>query len=72
MTKKEFLASVEAFLAVYKYRPTRLGVDALRDPQFVFNLRKGRECREATQERVLGFMEQKAKEFRQKCDGKAA
>jgi hypothetical protein len=35
---------------------TSFGTLALRQPNFVFQLKDGRECREATQEKVLEFM----------------
>ena len=56
MNKKDFLEFVETFLAQSLMRPSTLGVLAIKDPMFVSLLRKGRECREATQTRVLDFI----------------
>lgn len=57
MTKSEFLKSIERFLEEYRLTPTSFGMNAIKDPNFVFNLRNGRECREETQKKVLEFME---------------
>ena len=42
MTPAEFLARVEAFLASEGISASAFGVQTLRDPSFVFDLRKGR------------------------------
>lgn len=69
MTKKDFLEKVEFFLKKNKMTPTAFGIASANNPGFVFDIRSGRECREATQKRVLGFMEeyekaQKGAEYR--------
>lgn len=56
MRKAEFLEKVEDFLERTKMSPTAFGTKAKAEPNFVFELRKGRECREEVQERVLRFM----------------
>lgn len=56
MLKKDFLEKVNDFLDVSVMPPATFGVLAIGDPSFVLKLRKGRECREKTQERVLAFM----------------
>ena len=58
MTKKDFLEKVEFFLKKNKMTPTAFGIASANNPGFVFDIRSGRECREATQKRVLGFMEE--------------
>ena len=47
---------VEAHLRATGVSPTRFGVEAVRDPRFVFQLRNGREPRKATRERVLRYI----------------
>ena len=56
MRKKDFLESIEAFLVRNNMSPTTFGIKSTAEPSFVFDLRKGRECREAKQEKVLAFM----------------
>ena len=51
------LREVEKFLNRSETAPTRFGRDAVGDPRFVFDLRKGREPRPATVARVLAFLE---------------
>lgn len=57
MTKKEFLEKVEEFMKDTGISPTVLGMKAVNDSRLIFMLRDGRECREATQEKVLAFMD---------------
>ncbi len=54
--QEEFLAEVEAYLASSGIEPTPFGLRALKDPRFVFDLRKGRACSSRTIDRVRGFM----------------
>lgn len=56
MTKKEFLETIEDFLKKNEIAPTTFGIKAYNDPNLVFNLRNGRECREETQNKVLNFI----------------
>ena len=51
------LREVEKFLNRSQTAPTRFGRDAVGDPRFVFDLRRGREPRAATAERVRAFLE---------------
>jgi hypothetical protein len=50
------LGRIDAFLRRTKMSATRFGRDAVRDPNFVLNLRGGREPRPATRSRVLAFI----------------
>ncbi len=56
MTRKDFLEKIEEFLRKNKIAPTALGIASINNPGLVFDVRKGRECREAVQQRVLEFM----------------
>lgn len=56
MTRKEFAETIESFLKKHNIAPTTFGTMANKEPNFVFLIREGRECREATQERVLAFI----------------
>lgn len=57
MTEPEaFKAEIEAFIAKNGIAPTRFGKDAVGDPKFVFDLRRGREPSWRTAERVKAFM----------------
>lgn len=51
-----FLADVETFLERHAMDPTRFGVEALKDPRFVFDLRAGRAPRLSTVDRVRRYM----------------
>ena len=48
---------VEKFLRQTKTAPTRFGREAVGDPRFVFDLRRGREPRTTTIRRVKQFLE---------------
>lgn len=50
------LTRVERHLRSNAVAPSRFGRDAAGDPQFVFDLRRGREPRAATADRVLAFI----------------
>jgi hypothetical protein len=52
----EFLARVEAALIVHDIAPGIFGINVLKDPQFVFDLRKGRECRRSTIDKVDAYI----------------
>jgi 2,4-dienoyl-CoA reductase-like NADH-dependent reductase (Old Yellow Enzyme family) len=52
------LTRIDAFLRRTKMSPTRFGREAVRDPNFVLNLRDGREPRRATRRRVLAYIDQ--------------
>ena len=51
------LRRIDAYLRSTRTAPTRFGRDALGDPNFVFNLRDGREPRAATVLRVQRYLE---------------
>lgn len=51
------LAHVERHLKRTRTPPTRFGRDAVGDPNFVTNLRDGREPRPKTLARVLAFID---------------
>ncbi len=53
----KLLREVEKFLNRSKIAPTRFGRDAVGDPRFVFDLRRGREPRPGTEKRVRAFLE---------------
>jgi 2,4-dienoyl-CoA reductase-like NADH-dependent reductase (Old Yellow Enzyme family) len=48
---------VERYLRRSGMPPTRFGRECVRDPRFVFDLRKGREPRERTLRRVSAFLD---------------
>jgi hypothetical protein len=50
------LLIVERHLRRSAKAPSRFGRDVAGDPRFVFDLRRGREPRPATSERVLAFI----------------
>ena len=56
MDKIAFSDKIEKFLKKYQISASKFGVMANKEPNFVFLVRKGRECREETQKRVLAFM----------------
>ncbi len=51
------LREVEKFLRHSRTAPTRFGREAVGDPRFVFDLRRGREPRPRTVARVVAFLE---------------
>ena len=51
------LREVEKFLNRSQTAPTRFGREVVGDPRFVFDLRRGREPRQTTVERVRAFLE---------------
>jgi len=57
-----FLADIERFLASAAVDPTTLGKQALGDPSFVFDLKKGRSPSTRTIEKVRAWMRQQAPE----------
>lgn len=50
------LRTVEKFLRRHRMAATTFGRRAARDPRFVFDLRRGREPRPATERRVARWM----------------
>ena len=51
------LREVEKFLRRSDVPPTRFGREAVGDPRFVFDLRRGRDPRPGTIARVLAYLE---------------
>lgn len=50
---------IELYLRRTRTAPTSLGRDALNDPRFVFDLRKGRKIGEATAARVNAWLDRR-------------
>ncbi|HEX8064827.1 MAG TPA: hypothetical protein VF535_16640 [Allosphingosinicella sp.] len=55
------LDRIDRHLRRSKMSPSRLGRDAVGDPNFVMNLRDGRQPRPATLERVAAFLDRAEK-----------
>lgn len=53
---RTLIQDVEEFIALHNVAPTTFGNDALGDRHFVFQLRRGRDCKLSTAERVRTFM----------------
>jgi predicted transcriptional regulator len=53
---EQFRQTVEAFLARSRIKPTEFGRQAVGDPSFVLNLRRGRSPTLATADKVLAFI----------------
>ncbi len=53
---EQFIAEMEAFLAETGMSPTALGIEALKDPNFVFQVRQGRAPGICIVDKVLRFM----------------
>jgi predicted transcriptional regulator len=64
MMLEKFKSEVEAFLEETGITPSRLGREALKDPCFVFGLRKGTDPRAGTIEKVQGTMRELRKASR--------
>jgi hypothetical protein len=58
------LDRIDHYLRSSKSSPSRLGRDAVGDPNFVMNLRDGRRPRQATMDRVLAFIERQEERIR--------
>jgi hypothetical protein len=54
------LREVERFLSTTAMPPTRFGMEALRDPRLVFDLRRGRQPGARTEARVRAYMERRS------------
>lgn len=52
------LTRIERYLQFTRTPPTRFGRDVVRDPNFVLNLREGREPRASTTRRVQAYLDQ--------------
>jgi len=57
------LHQVEKYLRLTRTPPARFGRDALGDPNFVFDLKDGREPRAATRSRVLSYIARRQAEL---------
>lgn len=58
----ELLRRIEIYLKRSGMPAARFGREAVRDPRFVADLRRGREPRTRTIERVRAFIERKGEE----------
>ena len=58
------LDRIDHYLRASKTSPSRLGRDAVGDPNFVMNLRDGRQPRQATLDRVIAFIERAEERIR--------
>jgi hypothetical protein len=58
-TPDELRSAVEDFIEATATSPTRFGLEAVGDPNFVRNLTAGREPRSRVVNRVLAFMRQR-------------
>jgi len=61
MTLNTFRKRVEDFIQAHGLSPTTFGRDLAGDPNFVADLRAGREPREATKRKVLDAMKARLK-----------
>jgi len=57
LTQSEFIARVDAYLAATGMSASKFGKEAVGDPNFVGDLKGGREPRTKTRDRALAFME---------------
>ena len=55
---EQFLAEIEAFLLATGMDATKLGKEALNDPNFVFGLRKGRSPSARTIDKVRTYLDE--------------
>jgi len=58
------LERIDRYLRATRSTPSRLGRDAVGDPNFVTNLRDGRQPRPSTLERVIAFIEREEARIR--------
>ncbi len=56
------LTKIERHLRSTAISPSRFGREAACDPRFVFDLRRGREPRDATARRIIAFMSNRQQE----------
>ena len=56
MTKEDFKKTITDFIENTGMSATAFGLAAANNPNFVFDINKGRECREETQARILNFI----------------
>lgn len=73
MMTDQFRDHVEAFLAATGFKPTEFGRQAVGDPSFVLNLRRGRSPRLATADKVMTFISAyQARQGHAGADGRTA
>lgn len=58
------LDRIDRYLRASKTTPSRLGRDAVGDPNFVMTLRDGRQPRQATLDRVNAFLDRQEAHIR--------
>lgn len=58
------LDRIDRYLRATKTTPSRLGRDAVGDPNFVMGLRDGRQPRQATLDRVIAFLDRQEEHIR--------
>lgn len=51
------LRRIERYLRLSGTAPTRFGIDSVRDPRFVFDLRLGRQPGDALERRVQSYLD---------------
>ena len=61
------LRRVERHLRLSGTPPTRFGRECVRDPQFVFDLRRGREPGPRVSARVVAYIERREKQEAAPC-----
>jgi hypothetical protein len=54
----ELLGRVERYLRRSGTPPTRFGREALGDPRFVFDIRRGRQLQRRTERRLADYLDQ--------------
>ena len=54
---EQFVSRVEAFLEAHRFKPSEFGRQAIGDPSFIVNLRRGRSPTLATADKVLAFID---------------
>lgn len=57
VVRDEVLSEIEDFLRTTGMAATAFGSAALNDPTLVHELRRGRECKRATREKIRRFLE---------------
>ena len=66
MTHQEFMQDIEQFLDAHQMSPSRFGLLALNDRDFVFRMRRGSDVRISTIDRVREFMMRESKSKKSK------
>lgn len=54
--EQQFRDHVERYLAKSGMAPTKFGIEAVRDPRFVFDLREGRSCGSKLMDRINAWI----------------